>query len=95
VREQSTVALSGESADDEHDREQEHEDPEHVKHSFTLRRYGSAGGSERAGQSLVRGWNRRRRRLLLTTNSELIAIAAPASIGFSRPAIASGIAATL
>ena len=39
--------------------------------------------------------NRRRRRLLLTTKTELNAIAAPASIGLSRPAMASGIAATL
>jgi hypothetical protein len=39
--------------------------------------------------------NLRSRRLLLTTNTELNAIAAPASIGFSRPAAASGSAATL
>ena len=41
------------------------------------------------------GWNPRRRRLLPTTNTEENAIAAPASIGLSRPAAASGIAATL
>jgi hypothetical protein len=35
------------------------------------------------------------RRLLLTTKAELKAIAAPAIIGLSRPAAASGIAATL
>lgn len=35
------------------------------------------------------------RRLLLTTNTEENAIAAPASIGLSRPAAASGNAATL
>ena len=41
------------------------------------------------------GVNLRRRRLLLTTNTELKAIAAPAIIGFSRPAAARGSAATL
>lgn len=41
------------------------------------------------------GVNLRSRRLLLTTNSELKAIAAPAIIGFRRPAAASGSAATL
>ncbi len=41
------------------------------------------------------GRNLRRRRLLLTTNTEENAIAAPASIGLSRPAMASGIIATL
>ena len=34
--------------------------------------------------------NRRRRRLFVTTNTELTAMAAPASIGLSRPAAASG-----
>ena len=37
----------------------------------------------------------RSRRLLVTTNTELNAIAAPAIIGLSSPAAASGIAATL
>lgn len=41
------------------------------------------------------GVNRRSRRLLLTTNAELKAIAAPAISGLSRPAAASGNAATL
>ena len=41
------------------------------------------------------GANRRSRRLLVTTNTELNAIAAPAIIGLSSPAMASGIAATL
>ena len=41
------------------------------------------------------GENRRSRRLLVTTNTELSAIAAPASIGFSSPAAASGRPATL
>src|SRR6185295_15295047 len=41
------------------------------------------------------GVNRRSRRLLLTTNTELKAIAAPAIIGSSRPSAASGIAAAL
>jgi hypothetical protein len=45
--------------------------------------------------SFVSGWNRRRRRLFDTTKTELKAIAAPASIGFSSPAAASGRAATL
>jgi len=39
--------------------------------------------------------NRRSRRLLATTNAELAAIAAPAIIGLSSPAAASGSAATL
>lgn len=39
--------------------------------------------------------NRRSRKLLVTTNTDENAIAAPASIGLSRPAAASGIAATL
>src|SRR5262245_26857566 len=39
--------------------------------------------------------NRRRRRLLLTTKRLEAAIAAAATIGLSRPATASGIAATL
>ena len=37
----------------------------------------------------------RSRRLLVTTNTDENAIAAPAIIGFSRPAAASGSAATL
>lgn len=37
----------------------------------------------------------RNRRLLVTTKTEENAIAAPAIIGFSRPAAASGTAATL
>ena len=44
------------------------------------------------------GWSgrkRRNRRLLVTTKTEEKAIAAPASIGLSRPAAASGRAATL
>ena len=41
------------------------------------------------------GVNRRSRRLLLTTNTELNAIAAPAISGFSRPSAANGSAATL
>jgi len=41
------------------------------------------------------GRNRRSRRLLLTTNTELNAIAAPASIGLSNPAAARGRAAPL
>ena len=39
--------------------------------------------------------NRRSRRLLVTTNTDENAIAAPAIIGVSRPDAASGIAATL
>ena len=41
------------------------------------------------------GVNRRSRRLLLTTNTELKAMAAPAISGLSRPSAASGRAATL
>ena len=39
--------------------------------------------------------NLRSRRLLVTTSTELAAMAAPAIIGFSSPAAASGSAATL
>ena len=38
---------------------------------------------------------RRSRKLFVTTKTELAAIVRPASIGFSKPAAASGIAATL
>ncbi len=41
------------------------------------------------------GWKPRRRRLLPTTKTEEKAMAAPAIIGLSRPAAASGRAATL
>jgi hypothetical protein len=41
------------------------------------------------------GWNRRSRRLLVTTNTELKAIAAAAISGLRNPSAASGIAATL
>ena len=40
-------------------------------------------------------WKRRSRRLLVTTNTDENAIAAPAISGLSSPAIASGSAATL
>ena len=64
---------------------------------------GSATGSERfrspspcsAGFGSGNQAVRRRRRELPTTSTELAAIAAPAIIGLSRPAAASGIAATL
>jgi len=54
----------------------------------------------RPGQSLHggvyrAGWKRRSRRLLVTTNTELKAMAAPAISGDSKPRAASGIAATL
>ena len=41
------------------------------------------------------GWKRRSRRLLVTTNTELKAMAAPAISGDSKPRAASGIAAAL
>lgn len=44
---------------------------------------------------LQRGAKRRNRRLLVTTNTELKAIAAPAMSGLSSPSAASGAAATL
>ena len=47
------------------------------------------------GLEVVSGENLRRRRLLLTTNTELNAIAAPAIKGLSSPRAASGMAATL
>src|SRR5699024_6780597 len=55
------------------------------------RGFGGSGGH--ASDASAR--NRRRRRLLPTTNTEENAIAAPAIIGLSSPAAASGIAATL
>ncbi len=54
---------------------------------------GTSSASE--AQRPASGRNPRRRRLFVTTNTELNAIAAPASIGLSSPAAASGIAATL
>ena len=56
------------------------------------------GGAERrrlAGGWTDTAWKRRSRRLLLTTNTEENAIAAPAISGLSSPAMASGSAATL
>ena len=44
---------------------------------------------------VVSGEKRRSRRLLLTTNTELKAMAAPAMRGLSRPSAASGMAAML
>ncbi len=55
----------------------------------------SRGGPLRAGARQRLGSKRRNRRLLLTTNTELKAIAAPAMRGLSRPSAASGMAATL
>src|SRR5699024_11434038 len=52
----------------------------------------SAAGQRTCGTSER---NRRSRRLLVTTNTEENAIAAPASIGLSSPAAATGMAATL
>ena len=54
----------------------------------------------RTAPGLAGGWTdtarkRRSRRLLLTTNTEENAIAAPAISGLSSPAMASGSAATL
>jgi HAD superfamily hydrolase (TIGR01509 family) len=60
---------------------------------------GPAGRPSGSGRAAPRfstsGAKPRSRRLLVTTNTELNAIAAPAIIGFSSPATASGIAATL
>ena len=52
------------------------------------------GAGPRMDQAAV-ARNRRSRRLLVTTNTDENAIAAPAIIGVSRPDAASGIAATL
>ena len=54
----------------------------------------TSNGPGRGGSGVV-GVNWRRRRLLPTTNRELVAIAAPAIIGLSMPVAASGIATTL
>ena len=57
---------------------------------------GAAGGTAVAASRFsASGAKPRSRRLLVTTNTELNAIAAPAIIGLSRPAAASGSAATL
>jgi len=49
----------------------------------------------RLGLAGARGWNRRSRRLLETTNTELNAIAAAAISGLRNPSAASEIAAAL
>ncbi|MBB6553610.1 hypothetical protein HD593_008405 [Nonomuraea rubra] len=57
---------------------------------------GTTPSAAARGRSVGFGYlNRRRRRLLLTTNTLENAIAAPAIIGLSRPSAASGRAATL
>ena len=53
------------------------------------------GGAVEVAETASWAWNRRRRRLLVTTKTLDSAIAAPASIGLSSPAAASGRAATL
>ena len=71
----------------------------HRRISLVVGRRPTPEGRQRRGQALpraaLRGLNRRSRRLLVTTNTELKAIAAPAIRGFSRPSAASGSAATL
>lgn len=54
-----------------------------------------SAGQDLAPSSSAQAAKRRSRRLLVTTQTEEKAIAAPATIGFSRPAAASGTAATL
>jgi len=68
-----------------------------VFHRFELENWqsGAAASSGRAGQVVPRPLKRRSRRLLETTKTEEKAIAAPASIGLSSPAAASGRAARL
>jgi hypothetical protein len=58
-------------------------------------RFDSAVLEERAGRVLRYGWKRRSRRLLVTTNTELKAIATAAINGLRNPAAASGMAAAL
>ena len=53
------------------------------------------GGAVEVAETASWDWKRRRRRLLVTTKTLENAIAAPASIGLSSPAAASGRAATL
>ncbi len=53
------------------------------------------GSKARQAVHRFTGWKFRSRRLLPTTNTEENAIAAPAIIGLSSPAAASGSAATL
>src|SRR5690606_13103600 len=72
------------------------------RHGITLPRIVVSATTHHVSDVMSRGVldgspyrNRRRRRLFSTTNTELKAIAAPASIGASRPRAASGIAATL
>ncbi len=52
-------------------------------------------GSETVAQPARWGANRRSRKLFITTNTLEPAMAAPATTGLSRPAAASGMAATL
>jgi hypothetical protein len=61
--------------------------------SFRADRCETRRGLGRLGRLAQR--KRRSRRLLVTTNTELAAIAAPASIGLRKPAAASGNAAML
>ena len=64
--------------------------PGHLRSGIARARpEGKAGEAARAGR------NRRSRRLLVTTNAELNAIAAAATSGLRNPGAASGIAAVL
>ena len=62
-----------------------------------MARFAAGAGFGRRSRSALQGSARKRRsrRLLVTTKTEENAIAAPAIIGLSRPAAASGRAATL
>lgn len=64
-----------------------------MRHGF--QRVWISGGPTGAGQSVEAARKARRRRLFVTTSTLDSAIAAPASIGFSSPSAATGIASTL
>src|ERR1019366_2093219 len=54
-----------------------------------------SSGQVACGSSAVPGWKRRSRRLLVTTNTERIAMAVAAMRGLRKPRAASGMAAVL
>jgi hypothetical protein len=54
-----------------------------------------SSGQVACGSSAVPGWKRRSRRLLVTTNTELNAMAVAAMRGLRKPRAASGMAAVL
>jgi len=64
--------------------------------SVVVSKFGSVSQDKRhEGQGSLPGFQRRSSKEFVTTDTELIAIAAPATIGFSQPSAASGIPSAL